>query len=392
MNYSILNIEIQEFINNNLDSDIHPILLKGIHFEDVETKEIIEQIEAKKKCQKKLSTWFETDQIYYPNKLNIEQCSSELTAQYKAQLISGQSIIDITGGFGVDCFYFSKQFKNVTHCEINNSLSEIVTYNNKQLGITNIETLNIDVINYLNSSDKEYDWIYVDPSRRHDAKGKVFFLKDCQPNILEHLDLLFEHSSIIMVKTSPLLDISAGINELKHVKEIHVVAVNNEVKELLWILEQGFDGEISIKTVNLKKVSQEYFNFSFDNEDTSEVKYSLPLAYLYEPNSAILKAGAFNSVSKQFGLYKLHKHSHLYTSDTLIDFPGRCFKIEKVIPYSKKQLQKEKITQANITTRNFPETVQQIRKKFKIIDGGDSYLFFTTDSNNEKVVVIAKKL
>ena len=392
MNTAILNIEIQEFINSHLNSDTSSLLLKGMSFPSVEAKAIIEQIEAKKRCEKKLPTWFNCKNIYYPNKLNIEQTSSEITANYKASLMNGDAIIDLTGGFGIDCYYFSKVFKTVIHCEINESLSDIVIHNYKQLGIDNIDLQNTDGITYLKASKKQFHWIYIDPSRRHDSKGKVFFLNDCLPNVPEHIDLLFGHSKNIMIKTSPLLDLSVGINELKHVKRINIVAVNNEVKELLWVLENDFDGAISIETVNIKKETKESFNFSIANEKTSESKYHQPLSYLYEPNSAILKAGAFHSISNQLNVYKLHKHSHLYTSHSLIDFPGRSFKIESILPYNKKELKKCGISKANITSRNFPETVQQIRKKLKIKDGGDVYLFFTTDMDGNKMVLITSKL
>ncbi|WP_370476441.1 THUMP-like domain-containing protein [Tamlana flava] len=391
MNYFILNTDTQEFINNNLNSDITPILLKGTDFPTVETKEIIEQIEAKKRCEKKLPTWFNAANIYYPNKLNIEQTSSEVTAKYKSELIKGESIIDLTGGFGVDCFYFSKYFKTVEHCEINESLSKIVHHNDKQLYIKNITTINVDGIEYLKNSTKKYDWIYIDPSRRNDNKGKVFFLNDCLPNVPEHIDLLFRHSKNILIKTSPLLDISVGIGELKHVKTIHVVAVNNEVKELLWILEKDYSGSISIETVNLKKTKNEFFKFLFDDEKKLESEYRAPLTYLYEPNSSILKAGGFHSVSNQLSVYKLGRHAHLYTSHELLDFPGRTFKIEKTVPYNKKEIKASGIIKANITTRDFPETVQNIRKKLKIKDGGDIYLFFTTAIDNNKCIIIAKK-
>ena len=215
MNIPLLNIEIQEFINDHLNSNITTILLKGTSFLNIETKNIVEQIEAKKKCETKLPTWFNTQNIYFPNKLNIEQASSELTANYKSNLIGGNSIIDLTGGFGVDCYYFSKQFKDLTHCEIDEHLSEIVKHNFKELNTNSIQTINRDGIQFLKDFQKTYDWIYVDPSRRHESKGKVFFLKDCLPNISEHLDLLFERSEHIMIKTSPILDISIGINELK---------------------------------------------------------------------------------------------------------------------------------------------------------------------------------
>jgi 16S rRNA G966 N2-methylase RsmD len=389
---SILNTEIQEFISSNLNSDINSLLLKGTNFPTLETKDIIEQIEAKKRSEKKLPTWFNAKNIYYPNKLNIEQTSSEITAQYKSGLISGDSIIDLTGGFGVDCYYFSKVFKTVFHCEINKSLSEIINHNYKQLNINNIISKKIDGIEFLKTAIKIFDWIYIDPSRRHDSKGKVFFLNDCLPNVPEHLDLLFEHTKNIMIKTSPLLDLSVGISELKYVKTIHIVSVNNEVKELLWILEHGFDSDISIKTANIKKENVEYFNFSMEREKSLESKYSRPLTYLYEPNGAILKAGAFDAISNQLHVYKLHKHSHLYTNEAIIDFPGRCFKIENIIPYSKKELKNLAISKANITTRNFPETVEKLREKFKIKDGGDNYLFFTTDLNSDKIVIISSKL
>lgn len=392
MNTSILNTESQDFIDSHLNADITSVLLKGTNISGVDTSEIIEQIESKKRSQKKLPSWFNTKNIYFPNKLNIEQTSSEVTAKNKASLINGDTIIDLTGGFGVDCFYFSKRFKSVTHCEINPKLSKIVNHNYKHLGVKNISTLNTDGIEFLKENEAKFDWIYIDPSRRHDSKGKVFFLNDCLPNVPEHLDLLFKRSKSIMIKTSPLLDLSVGIGELKHVKTIYIVALNNEVKELLWILEHGFNSETSIETHNIKNETVDHFSFILNEEKTIDSTYSLPLSYLYEPNSAILKSGAFHSISKQLQVSKLHKHSHLYTSGELKTFPGRAFKIENILPYNKKEIKKAGITKANITTRNFPETVQNIRKKFKIKDGGDVYLFFTTDLENNKLVLITKKV
>lgn len=392
MNKSILNTDIQKFIKNNFHLDRSKILLRGTVFESVSTKELIEQMEAKSKCEKKLPSWFNTPNIYYPTKLNIEQTSSETTAAYKANLMEGKAIIDITGGFGVDCYYFSKQFDLVTYCEIDKNLSEIVTHNYKQLQVANVKTENVDGLEYLKKTEDSFDWIYVDPSRRHDSKGKVFFLKDCLPNVPEHLDLLFSRSKNILIKTSPLLDVSVGIGELQHVKTIHVVAVNNEVKELLWILKAGYNEVITIETVNLKKETSENFNFLLEDEKTIESTYSKPLTYLYEPNAAILKSGAFHSVSEQLFVFKLHQHSHLYTSESLLEFPGRSFKINKVIAYNKKELKQLAITKANITIRNFPESVEQIRKKLGIKDGGDMYLFFTTDFDNNKIVIVCNKI
>ncbi|WP_435139411.1 THUMP-like domain-containing protein [Formosa sp. A9] len=392
MNKDILNTEVQYFINENLNTIAASILLKKPPFEYLDTRDIIEQIEAKKRCFKKLPSWYHTPGIYYPNKLNIEQTSSEITANYKAALISGNSIIDITGGFGVDCLAFSKHFDQVTHCEINEDLSKIVAHNYTQLN-ANIKTIATDGLAYLKATNETFDWIYIDPSRRHDSKGKVFFLNDCMPNVPEHLSFLFSKSKHILVKTSPLLDITIGYNELKHVKNLHIVAVNNEVKELLWILERDAQtADFSICTTNITKTHTETFNFLPEDESRFEAEYHTPLHFIYEPNAAILKSGGFNAVANQLQIYKLHKHSHLYTSEQYIEFPGRSFKVLKTLDYNKKTLQKENINKANITTRNFPETVEQLRKKLKIKDGGDLYLFFTTDYNSKKLVLICEKI
>ena len=390
MNPHILHTEVQDYINLNLKADITKLVLKGSPFENVSIQEIAEQIIAKNKCEKKLPTWHETKNIYYPNKLNIEQTSSEITANYKSHLVAGNSLIDLTGGFGVDTYYFSKQLNNITYCELNDNLFEIVDYNKKQLKVPNIKTYLGDGIAFLNTQ-QQFDWIYADPSRRNDLKERVFLLEDCLPNIPEHLENLFEKSAHILLKISPILDISSAINELKFVKEIHIVAVKNEVKELLFILEKNYSDSIKIQTVNFKTNRNQYFNFEF--QEDAYASYSEPKKYVYEPNAAILKAGAFNQVSEQLNIDKLHQHSHVYTSDELIPFPGRRFKINHCVSYDRKLLKRLiPSLKANITTRNFPETVAQIRKKTKMKDGGNQYLFFTTDLNENHIVLITEKV
>jgi len=386
LNKYILNTDTQEFILKNIDTDISSLLLKKPIFKDIKQQELVEQIEAKKRSKTKLKTWFETVNIYYPNKLNIEQTSSEKTAKYKADLVNGKSLIDLTGGFGVDCFYFSKKMNSITHCEINKNLSAIVNHNYKQLKCTNITTVSKNGIEYLNNTPQTFDWIYIDPSRRSDVKGKVFLLNDCLPNVSEHIDLLLDKSDHILIKTSPLLDITNGLKELKFVKEIHVVALKNEVKELLFVIERNYTSEISIIAVNINKIRTDKFSYNLNQPEIAP--YSLPNNFLYEPNAAILKSGAFNEVAIHFKLQKLHKHSHLYTNTDLIDFPGRTFEIIEVIPFNKKELKKRfKKQQFNITTRNFPKTVAEIRKDLQLKDGGNEYLFFTTNKENDKIVI-----
>ena len=391
MNLSILNDDVQQFITDNLKSDITKLILKGSPFKSISIQELANQIIAKQKSEKKLPTWFSKKNIYYPPKISIEQTSSEITAKYKANLVSGDSIIDITGGFGIDCYYFSKQFKKVTHCEINDELSTIVKHNYQQLKVNNIETFSGDGIEFLKNSAQHFDCIYIDPSRRNDLKGKVFLLKDCLPNVPVNIDFLFSKTNQILIKNSPILDITSTINELKFVKEIHIIAINNEVKELLFLLQKDYNKEINIKTINFQKRKTQEFNFNFNNKLNS--LYSEPLTYLYEPNATILKSGGFHQIPKQLGIFKLHKHSHLYTSKELIDFPGRSFKVENVFSYDKKKLAKflpDK--KANITIRNFPKNVAQIRKETKIKDGGKIYIFLTTDLNNKLKSIICKKV
>ncbi len=392
MDKSILSEEIQNFIQQNLTADVSKLALQKPKFTDTNWTKILNQIVAKQKTKDKLPTWFKIKNIIYPSKISVEQTSSEKTAGYKSQLISGKSLIDLTGGFGVDDYYFSKKTEQVIHCEINEELSQIVSHNFEQLQVKNIQCLAGDSAEILKNLNQKFDWIYSDPSRRNEAKGKVFMLKDCLPNVPELLNFYFEFAPNIMIKTAPILDITAGINELRNISKIHIIAVENEVKELLWILEKDYDQSIEIITCNLAKKGNEHFSFS-PSAMEADVPYGLPQRFLYEPNAAIMKSGGFDNVSLQFGIEKLHPHSHLYTSEEQIDFPGRIFEITQCLNYSKSEMKAHLEGQkANITTRNFPDPVETLRKKWKIKDGGDLYCFFTTNRNNDKIVLLCKKI
>ena len=391
LNERILQQDIEEYINNHLKSDIHKLILKGIPFEGVTVQEVANQVICKQKSEKKLPTWFGAKNIYYPTKLSIEQTSSETAAKYKASLVSGKRLIDLTGGFGVDSFYFSSSFNTVVHCEIDTNLSKIASHNFKQLNKTNITCLDENGIEYLKKPSDLFDVIYVDPSRRSDSKGKVFLLKDCEPNIPKYIDLLFNKTKTILIKNSPILDITSASKELKYVKEIHIIAINNDVKELLYLLEKEYNGLVSIHTINFSNKNIQKFNFVLNERSISN--YQEPLDYLYEPNAAILKSGGFHEITTQLDVYKIHQHSHLYTSKKNIKFPGRGFKILAILPYDKKKIVKLLPNKkANITTRNFNKSVAQIRKELKIKDGGDDYLFFTTNIHNKFTCIYCKKL
>lgn len=393
MNKNILNTGVQVFIENNLNADILSVMLSKPIFDGISQKELVQQIESKKKALSKLPIWFNTPEIYYPNKLHLEQTSSEITARYKSSLVRGKTLADLTGGFGVDSYFFSQKMTEVFHCEWDDELCQIVAYNNSKLNVDNMETRCIDGIDFLKSTELKFDWIYVDPSRRDVSKNKVYKLEDCTPNITKHLDLIFSHTNQILLKTSPLLDITAGLLELKQVHEIQVVAVNNEVKELLWILKNAAGPKnLPIRTINLTKKRDEVFNFHWQEEKLAISNFSRPLRYLYEPNAALLKSGGFKILGATLGLKKLQEHSHLYTSNSQMEFPGRSFEIIKMINYNKKNMRPLKNNKANITTRNFPETVAQLRKQYKILDGGDEYWFFTTDLAGERILLQCRKV
>jgi hypothetical protein len=234
VNKAILNIDIQNFIKANLSADIPALSLKKSPFPNISSRELAEQIDSKKRSEHKLPLWFQSEGIFYPSKLAIEQSSSELAAIYKSNLLIGDNIIDLTGGFGVDTYFFARKVKNVTHCELNNELSKISQHNSKVLG-EKINYLQVDGIEYLNSHDENFDTIYIDPSRRVNSK-KVFLLKDCEPDIILNLELLRSRSKLLIIKTAPLLDIYSTINELKEVSAIHIVSIKNECKELLYLI------------------------------------------------------------------------------------------------------------------------------------------------------------
>lgn len=390
----ILNTEVQDFINNNLNSDVSKLLFKGSPFKYIDIKELVNQIEAKNKSKIKLKTWFNNNGIVFPAKLSIEQTSSEVTAEFKSSLFKGKKAIDLTGGFGVDTYYFANNFENFTHCEYNEELSKIVKHNFSVLDKKNVDFVCGNSLEYLKKTNTKYDLIYLDPARRSELKGKVFMLADTQPNPVDNLDLLFSKSDSILIKTSPLLDIKNTLRELKNVKSIFIVSLNDEVKELLFLLEHSYLGETSIECVDLFYSKEKHKNNFKINDQDYKSNYSLPKKFIYEPSASVMKAGAFNQVSDKFGLYKIAPNSHIYTSDTLVDdFQGRVFEVINTSKPNKKEIKKHlPNSKANVTTRNYPMNVNEIRKKFKIKDGGNDYLFFTTDISDKTLIIYGRKI
>lgn len=392
----MINAETTQFIKENIDKDIHQLSLKRNVNSLVDLALALRQIAGKQKVKYKIPTFYNTDDILFPVQLSLEQSSSEITAIYKSTLCEGNTLADLTGGFGVDCSFLAARFQKVTYIERQRELCELAEHNFKALGHNNITIVNAQSEDYLQTM-QVVDWIFIDPARRSSIGKKVVLLSDCEPNVAELSTLLLEKGRNILIKLSPMMDISAALKELPTCTEVHILAIENECKELLLILKAGESKNCSIKTINFGKNNLlQTFDFTLLEENQAVSNYADEvLDYLYEPNAALLKSGAFKSVGVKLSLNKLHIHTHLYTSyKLLLEFPGRIFSVTKVWENSKQSLKElsELHPKANITVRNYPLSVEELRKKIKIKDGGDVYLFATTLANQQKVIIECRKV
>jgi 16S rRNA G966 N2-methylase RsmD len=391
LNNAILDSDVQQFIREHSGKNLDRLLFGKSQFPRIGTRELAVQIESRKRCEKKLPSWYATPGIYYPPRLSIEQSSSELTAAYKSRLLRGDTVIDLTGGMGVDAAIFAKVINKVIHCELDAELSGIAAHNARALGIHNCEFLSTDGPAYLSATRERFGTVYIDPSRRAGA-SKVFRLSDCIPDVTTLLNSLLEKSERVLIKTSPLLDIRAGLAELRHVSEIHIVSVKNECKELLWVCGQDAPDDPEIVCTALDGRNEKQFSF-FPGEEASAGlhRYSPPLAYLYEPDAALFKAGCFRLIALRYGLEKLERHSHLYTSGQPTgNFPGKLFHVNKTMTY-KEFSRNPGLKKANLVVRNFPLSAEELRKKHRLSDGGDDFLFFTTIRKNQLTVVVCRR-
>ncbi|MDQ4141669.1 MAG: class I SAM-dependent methyltransferase [Bacteroidota bacterium] len=384
----------QEFIKEHAQAEPAQLLLQKNRYRGLDVPKLVHYIQARQKVRYKLPQWYNCLDIVYPTVLSLEQSSSELTAQYKAGLVSGNTLIDLTGGFGIDSFFFAQHFAQVHYVEQNPELTAIAAYNAGLLGNSNIQFHNALAADFLKDFNGKADCIYLDPARRGTANQKLHFLSDCEPDVLDLLPLLFQKANQVLLKTSPMLDIEQARQQLSKVSKILVVAVDNECKEVLYLVSENAPPEPTYEAVNLHSQKEAtIFRFNKSGEETATITYSEPQPYIYEPNTAILKAGGFKSVAEQYELNKLHRNSHLYTSHKLIsDFPGRIFKCLAVSKYQKKEvlayLPEKK---ANITVRNFPEPVAAIRKKLGLQEGGNIYLLATTDVHQKAIILVCEK-
>jgi 16S rRNA G966 N2-methylase RsmD len=389
-----ISFEQKQFIRQHENDDVRDLALR---FSREDMPFLLAQIKGQQIAKRKIPTWYNNNDVIYPAHLSMEQSSSEKTAQYKASLLpkEKEQFADISGGLGVDFYFLSQHFQQAVYVEQNTELCEIAKHNFNALGLKNITIVNEKSEDFLQQTSK-IDVIFADPARRSDTGRKVFNIEDCSPNVAEIKNILLEKSDLVMIKYSPMLDISLAVKTLDNIREVYIVSVENECKELLFLLSKNSTNCV-YHAINIRKNSK-IETFSFRPEDEQQIipEFISHLEnYLYEPNASILKAGGFNSVSNAFQIKKLHRNSHLYTSNELIiDFPGRIFNIKNVFSPNKKNIRQllSETKKANISVRNFPVSVDEIRKKTGLKEGGDVYLFATTLSNEEKVWVVCEKI
>ena len=390
-----MNSETSQFISENLDKDVHQLALLASRYPLVDMHLAIRQITGKQKIRNKVPRFYHTDALQYPMQLSLEQSSSETTARYKASLCKGDSLVDLTGGFGVDCCFMAANFKQVTYVERQVALCELAKINFEALGEPHITVVNAETETYL-TEIWNVDTIFIDPARRSSSGKKVVFLSDCEPDVSVLAPELLKRANQVLIKLSPMMDISAALRDLPQSSEVHILAVENDCKEVLLVLNHSSETALKIQTINFGKQDQkQLFTFIAIDETNATAHYTSELGkYLYEPNAAVMKSGAFKEVGNRYGLHKLHINTHLYTSTELkTEFPGRIFEIIKPWEDGKNEWKKEakRVGKANISTRNYPLSVDELRKKLNISDGGDCYLFACTLANEQKVIIECKK-
>ncbi len=391
---------IEQFIIEYAQADVNALRLKNIQA-DFDVAWAILQIEARKKIRTKLPLWAENPDVVFPSVLSTEQCSSELTARYKQELIGTGDLVDLTGGLGVDSFYFSQKASQVVYVERFPEYCQAAEQNFKALNATNIQVVQGDCTHFLAQNTHVFQTLFIDPARRGNENKRLFSLSECEPNVVELLPQLTQWGKRIIIKVSPMADLSAMVALLPCITEIHVVSVKNECKELLAVIENDISkihpGGLQVHCVQIES-NESDSRFTFSPNQERQLPHSTGCItlgkYLYEPNASILKAGAYKSISTQFGINKLQINSHLYTSDKYLpEFPGRKFEIVEVIPFNSKNLKSvgKLYPQANLSTRNFSLSPVELQKKLKIKDGGEYYLFATTLGNNDKVMLVGRK-
>lgn len=385
---------IQQFIQQHLEADPQALLLAAHRYPGIPMPYVASQLLALRKVRDKIPAWYHPA-LHFPAQLSVEQASSERTARFKASLFSGTRMADLTGGLGVDSWAWASRFERVLYVEQNPDLVEAASHNFNVLGVHNIDCRLTNAQDFLATANTAFDLLYLDPARRDDLQRKVFRLEDCQPDILALRETLLRHAPRVLVKTAPWLDLKLAVRQLGAVSCIWVVSVADECKEVLYLLEHTAPpaDEVPVIAVALGEGMRQ-FRFTWREEQAALAPLAAPQRYLYEPDAAVLKAGAFRSFAQRFGLFKLHPNTHLYTSDQLQEgVPGRTFQLEHICKYDRKAVHAAVPGgRANLATRNFPDSTATVRRQLALADGGAYYLFAATTFGNKKEILVGRKV
>ena len=397
-----MTLEERAFIQEHIQMDVSTLALQMRKYPHLNAALVLNQVAGWQDIVRKVPAWMHYPELLFPSKLSLEQCSSERTAAYKVALIDAlegvESVADLTGGLGVDFSFLAKGRSKSFYVERQSELCALVAHNLSVLGLEAAHVVHADGGAWLAGVSSVFDLIFVDPARRDSKGSKVSALSDCEPDLTTLRPLLMRQSRYTLIKLSPMLDISLAFNQMPETIEVHVVSVEGECKELLFLLSSEVQAqEPTIHAVNLRNsLPNQVLTFLKSEEQAEPPLFAaVPLNYLYEPNASVLKAGPFGLLTRRYNVHKLHPNSHLYTSTEFVaDFPGRCFEVERYFPIHSKSLKKELtgLSKANMTVRNFPESVDSLRKKTGLKEGGSVYLFATTLLNESKVFILCKMI
>lgn len=384
------------FIKEHLDDNIRQLALKAYGKENIDLPYALDQIAGFQTARRKLPSWAKVEGIVFPQHISMEQCSSEVTALYKSSLLDTDSrsmtkekqLIDLTGGFGVDFSFLAKSFSKATYVERHSHLCDIARENFARLGLGNTEVVCADSVAFLNTVS-HVSLIYLDPARRDNQGARTFAIADCTPDVVSLRDKLLAKADKVMIKLSPMLDWRKAVADLgtANVSQVHIVSVDNECKELLVIMSGRQTDEVEVCCANI--ITTSHPHSALPSEATPRQHY------LYEPNASIMKAGCYTLVEERYGIAQIAPNSHLFVADALVDdFPGRTFAVERVATMNKRELRSalKGISSANIAVRNFPMTAVELGKRLKLKEGGEWYLFATTDQEGKHILYFCRKV
>lgn len=376
--------EEKQFIQDHLNADVKKLLLNPPKAFKQNIRFLADQILARQKAKHKLPTWYCNFDLIFPPPLSVEQSSSEVTAAYKLALLQGKRLIDLSGGMGVDSMAFAQQFEEITYLDLNPKLCELIRHNSEMLG-KKIQVVNESAEDFTAHESLAGCRVFVDPARRDVSARKVFRFSDCSPDLSDLLPKLRGNARQLLIKASPLVDISQGLEELGGASEVHIISVKNECKEVLFLLnfEQPLSMDPEIHAVN---VGDEILRFKRSEENQETTSYGPHEKFLFIPNASILKSGAFKTVARKYGLTKLAANTHLYTAlDVKENFPGRCFEVLDENPTLKNWSEP-----INVITRNHPLSTSQLRKKYGLKEGGDQYIIAFRGNDDKPQTVLAR--